>query len=76
MTSPTVNPYLVQGHVVKCSDELLDMGVEPLEAAAAHIAHAMKIYRTILPQEEYDSLVKAIYNTRNQVEPFEPISLH
>jgi hypothetical protein len=75
-TDREVNPYVVQGMVIKCSDELLDIGVEPLEIAAAHISHALKIYRTILSQSEYDELVESVYRTRNKVDPIEPIRMH
>jgi hypothetical protein len=39
-----------------------------LVVAGPLVAEAMKLYRTILPQEEYDLIVSHIYKTRNSVE--------
>jgi len=69
----STNPH---NTVLKCSNELMDEGLDPLEVAAAHFAHAMTIYRTVLPQDEYDDLIKAIYNTRNDVKPLSPLRMH
>ena len=40
-----------------------------LVVAGPLVAEAMKLYRTILPQEEYDLIVSHIYKTRNSIEP-------
>ncbi len=39
-----------------------------LVIAGPLVAEAMKLYRTILPQEEYDQIIAHIYQTRNNVE--------
>jgi len=39
-----------------------------LVIAGPLVAEAMKLYRTILPQEEYDQIIAHIYQTRNKVE--------
>ena len=39
-----------------------------LVIAGPLVAEAMKLYRTLLPQEEYDHIVSHIYQTRNSIE--------
>jgi hypothetical protein len=39
-----------------------------LVIAGPLVAEAMKLYRTILPQEEYDQIVAHIYQSRNSIE--------
>ena len=69
------NEWEVQGKIVKCSDELIDLGVDPLEIAAAHMVHAMKIYRTVMTEEEYREHLKFVLNY-DDPEPFKPITRH
>ena len=40
-----------------------------LVIAGPLVAEALKLYRTILPQEEYDHIISHIYQTRNSVQP-------
>ena len=70
------DPFTVHSIVMKCSDELLDQGVDPLEIAAAHITHAQKIYRTVLSEEDYVKMMKTVYETCHRVEPIKPVILH
>ncbi len=39
-----------------------------LVIAGPLVAEALKLYRTILPQEEYDSILSHIYKTRNNIQ--------
>ena len=70
-----VNEWVVQGKVIECSDDLLELGVEPLEIAAAHMVHAMKIYRTVMSEEEYREHMKFVFNYKDP-EPFQPLTRH
>ena len=45
------------------------IGTSALVIAGPLMAHSMKIYRTVLPQNEYDQIIHHIYNTRNNIEP-------
>ena len=49
---------------------------DPLEIAAAQMVHAMRIYRTIMPEDQYDSMMKSVYNSRKNVQPFSPAILN
>lgn len=70
-----INEWEVQGRIIECSDDLLEKGVEPLEIAAAHMTHAMKIYRTVMNDDEYQEHMKFILNHKDP-EPFQPLTLH
>ena len=39
-----------------------------LVIAGPLVAEALKLYRTILPQDEYDQIVSHIYQTRNNIQ--------
>jgi hypothetical protein len=45
------------------------VGTSALVIAGPLMAHSMKIYRTVLPQNEYDQILYHVYNTRNKIEP-------
>lgn len=71
-----ISEWEVQSDILKCSNELMDKGIDPLELAAAHITHAMRMYRTILPQKDYDAMIKTIYDTRNKIDRIQKPVLH
>ena len=67
--------YLHQ-KVIDFADEMLDKKYDPLEIAAAQMVHAMRIYRTIMPEDQYDSMIKTVYENRKNVQPFSPAVLN
>lgn len=71
------DPHEVYMEIIRHSNEIMsDLDVEPLELAAAYITHAMRIYRTILPEEDYHKMMTAIYDSRDQIDPVERPVLH
>jgi hypothetical protein len=70
-----INELEIQEKVVECSDELLDLGVDPLEVAAVHMIHAMKIYRTVMTEDEYNEHMNFVVNFRDP-KPFQTITRH
>ena len=71
------NPYAVYSELVKHSNELMDeMDIGPLELAASYITHAMRIYRTVLPEEDYHKMMTSIYKSRHKIGPIERPVLH
>lgn len=42
-----------------------------IEIAGTMIAQALSIYRTVLPEEDYQRMVKNIYERRNDVKSFD-----
>lgn len=65
----------------KNSDELYDkylkfMGLmleehDPVEVAAIMAVQALSLYRTCMDEEDYQRMVKSIYDQRNDVQTFE-----
>ena len=41
-----------------------------IEIAGTMIAQALSMYRTVLPEEDYQRMVKSIYERRNDVKSF------
>ena len=71
------DPYAVYAELIKHSNELMDeMSIDPLELAASYITHAMRIYRTVLPEEDYDQMMTSIYESRHRISPIEKPLLH
>ena len=71
------DPYAVYAELIKHSNELMDeMDIDPLELAASYITHAMRIYRTVLPEEDYDQMMTSIYKSRHKISPIEKPRLH
>ena len=42
-----------------------------LEIAGVMITQALSLYRTVLPEEDYQRMVKSIYERRNDVKTFD-----
>ena len=48
----------------------------PLEVAAAQMVHAMRIYRTVMPEDQYDSIMKTVFESRKNILPITPETLN
>jgi len=48
----------------------------PLEVAAAQMVHAMRIYRTVMPEDQYDSIMKTVFESRKNILPLTPDALN
>lgn len=44
----------------------------PLSVAAALITNALRVYRTVLTEEDYQSVMEMIQERRNEVDPYLP----
>ena len=44
---------------------------EDIEIAGIMITQALSMYRTVLPEEDYQRMVKSIYERRNDVKSFD-----
>ena len=62
--------------VIDFSHNMENKEYDPLEIAAAQMVHAMRIYRTIMPEDQYDSMIKTVYENRKNVQPFSPAVLN
>jgi hypothetical protein len=71
------DPYMVYAELIRHSNEIMDdLDVSPLELAAAYITHAMRIYRTVLPEEDYNKMMTSIYDSRHRIKAIEKPILH
>ena len=52
--------------------KMIDKEHNPLEIAAVLMAQSLSIYKTILDQDEYDSMVDSISDMRDRVQKLEP----
>jgi len=52
--------------------QLTQDGVTPIAIAAVMVAQALSIYRTILPEEDYERMCLSLYESRDRVHKFEP----
>lgn len=72
-----INPYEVYYELIKHSNDLMDeLDISPLELAAAYVTHAMRIYRTVLPEEDYHKMMTSIYENRHKIDPIVRPVLH
>ena len=56
----------------KLAEELVKDGKHgPLEIAGIMMAQSMRIYKTALPDEEFERLVETILESRNRITPFQ-----
>jgi len=62
--------------VIDFADEMLDKKYDPLEVAAAQMVNAMRIYRTIMPEDQYDSIMKTVFESRKNILPLTPETLN
>ena len=45
---------------------------EPLMVAGIFLAQALRIYKTVLPSHEYESMIQAVINNSDEVKPLFP----
>jgi hypothetical protein len=55
-------------HITKL---LSDVDNAPLAIAAVMLTQAMSLYRTVLPDEDYDLICESIFEKRAQIRKFE-----
>lgn len=51
----------------KIHSDLIESGYTPLQVAGVLSAHAMTIYKTLLSEDEYNSIVDTISDSRDRV---------
>ena len=54
-------------------ETVMEQGYEAMEVAAVVIAQGLSIYKTILDDEDYEKMVKSIYQSRALVKPIDTI---
>ena len=59
----------VYEEVLRCLDSLL-VDNDPLAVAGCMLAQSLAVYRTAMTDDEFNKLMSAIYDRRNDVKPF------
>ena len=59
----------VYEEVLKCLDSLLVTN-DPLAVAGCMLAQSLGVYRTVMDEDEFDKLMLAIYERKDEVKPF------
>lgn len=66
----------VYNEVLMVMERLLKEDQNPLAIAAVLASQAMGLYRTVLSDEDYDSMITSLVDKKDKVEPYEARSLH
>jgi hypothetical protein len=56
----------------KMIDDMIGDGMLPTAVAGTLVASALSIYKTILEPDDYDSMLKTIFETRGKVKSLMP----
>lgn len=66
----------VYNEVLLVMERLLKEDQNPLAIAAVLASQAMGLYKTVLSDEDYDSMINSLVDKKDNVEPYEARSLH
>lgn len=64
----------ISDHMYTLTGKLIEEGRRPFAIAAIYIMIAMQIYKTMLTEEDYNEMVDAISQNRNQVQTLTQIA--
>lgn len=54
------------------ADELIGEGIDPLKVAAVMVSQGYALYKTMLTEEDFEGIIKSIYDSRENVVPIYP----
>lgn len=66
----------VYNEVLLVMERLLKEDQNPLAIAAVLASQAMGLYKTVLSDNDYSSMIDSLVDKKNNVEPYETRSLH
>jgi hypothetical protein len=66
----------VYNEVLMVMERLLKEDQNPLAIAAVLASQAMGLYKTVLSDKDYDSMIDSLVEKKDSVEPYEARSLH
>lgn len=76
MTKENHNLEYIYNEVLMVIEKLLIEEHDPLAIAAVFASQAMGLYKTVLSDKDYDSMINSIVDKKDKVQPFESRSLH
>jgi hypothetical protein len=66
----------IYNEVLIVIEKLLKEEHDPLAIAAVFASQAMGLYKTVLSDKDYNSMINSIVDKKDKVQPFESRSLH
>ena len=66
----------VYNEVLLVIERLLKEDQNPLAVAAVLASQAMGLYKTVLSDEDYETMIDSLVEKKDNVQPFEARSLH
>jgi DNA polymerase III delta subunit len=66
----------VYNEVLMVMERLLKEEQNPLAIAAVLASQAMGLYKTVLSDNEYDSMIDSLVDKKDSIRPYEARSLH
>ena len=76
MTKEESNMEHIYNEVLIVMERLLKEDQNPLAIAAVLASQAMGLYKTVLSEKDYDTMINSIVDKKDSVQPFEARSLH
>jgi hypothetical protein len=61
---------------IKFTFELINKGIDPLKCAGIMMTHAMMLYKTTLPEDEYHKMIELIANSKDSVKEIKRPQVH
>jgi len=58
------------------TDQMLNKSSQPLEIAAILMKNALVIYKTVLPESDFNVTVNYIFENTDQIQSLTPTNLH
>lgn len=66
----------VYNEVMMVMERLLNEDQNPLAVAAVFASQAMGLYKTVLSDTDYDTMIESLVEKKDSIKPYEVRSLH
>ena len=66
----------IYNEVLMVIEKLLNEEHDPLAVAAVFASQAMGLYKTVLSDKDYNTMIDSIVDKKDKIQPFEARSLH
>ena len=76
MSKDDHNLEYVYNEVLLVMERLLKEEHDPLAVAAVLASQAMGLYKTVLSESDYNTMINSIVDKKDKIQPFEARSLH
>lgn len=76
MTKEDSNLEHIYNEILIVMERLLKEDQNPLAIAAVLASQAMGLYKTVLSETDYNTMINSIVDKKDKIQPFEARSLH